>query len=115
MCSSDLLFWLKKLKSYCYEKNLQFNIHNQRATVFESKMNELSENGVEIWYSQFKKAEKISKALNLYETNENRDGIKLFYLYIDKSDNFSFEDFINFIKVTLDEYENQYIKNCRYV
>lgn len=109
------LFWLKKLKSYCYEKNLQFNIHNQRATVFESKMNELSENGVEIWYSQFKKAEKISKALNLYETNENRDGIKLFYLYIDKSDNFSFEDFINFIKVTLDEYENQYIKNCRYV
>lgn len=27
------LFWLKKLKSYCYEKNLQFNIHNQRATV----------------------------------------------------------------------------------
>ena len=74
------LFWLKKLKSYCYEKNLQFNIHNQRATVFESKMNELSENGVEIWYSQFKKAEKISKALNLYETNENRDGIKLFYL-----------------------------------
>lgn len=109
------LFWLKKLKSYCYEKNLKFNIHNQRATVFESKMNELSENGVEIWYSQFKKAEKISKALNLYETNENRDGIKLFYLYIDKSDNFSFEDFINFIKVTLDEYENQYIKNCRYV
>lgn len=104
------LFWLNKLKDYCTKNDIDFNIHNQRTKVFESKMNELSEKGVEIWYNQFQKSEKISEVLNLYGTEKKGDGIKLFYLYINKSDNFSLESFMCFIKETLNEYENLYIR-----
>lgn len=105
------LFWLNKISEYCTENNMDFNIHNQRTKVFESKMNELSEKGVEIWYNQFQKAERISNVLKLYGTNEKKDGIKLFYLYLNKSDSFSLKNFMDFIKRTLDEYENRYIRN----
>ena len=43
-------------------------------------------------------------------TEKKGDGIKLFYLYINKSDNFSLESFMCFIKETLNEYENLYIR-----
>ena len=52
-------------------------------------MNELSEKGIEIWYDQFQKSEKISEVLKLYSTDSKKDRITLFYLYINKSNEFS--------------------------
>lgn len=103
------LFWLKELRKYCIDNNMDFEIHNQKAKVFESKMNELSEKGIEIWYDQFQKSEKISEVLKLYSTDSKKDRITLFYLYINKSNEFSLVNFVHFIKETLNQYEKKYI------
>lgn len=94
------------------ESSIGSTLNNKRIEKLEFNINQLSERGVEIWYGQFKKAEKISEVLNLYSTNKEKEKIKLFYLYIDKSDSFSLENFINFIKQTLNEYEEKYIRQC---
>lgn len=99
------LFWLDKLKDFCTKNDMDFNIHNLRADVFQSKINELTETGVEIWYEQFKKPEKIAEVLSLYNTDRKHSQTKLFYLYIKKSEKYSMQKFIQFLKQTLDEYE----------
>lgn len=99
------LFWLKKLKGYCEGNDMEFNIHNLRADVFQSKINELTETGVEIWYEQFQKSEKIADVLSLYSSDTKRSQTKMFYLYIKKSEQFSMKGFIDFLKGTLNEYE----------
>ena len=99
-------------------KDSDFNIYNQKTDVFRSKINSLSALGVEIWYDQFQKAESIKDVLSLYNTDEdteekktkNGDSIRLFYFYIEKNEMFKIEDFIKFLKDTLEEYENEFIK-----
>lgn len=114
------LFWLEKLKDFFSKinKDSDFNIYNQKTDVFRSKINSLSALGVEIWYDQFQKAESIKDVLSLYNTDEdteekktkNGDSIRLFYFYIEKNEMFKIEDFIKFLKDTLEEYENEFIK-----
>lgn len=99
------LFWLEKLKSYCKNHNMEFGIHNQKANIFQSKINELSDAGVEIWHEQFQKSEDIKEVLSLYYTENTNNKIQLFYLYINKSQDFMMKDFIDFLKEVLNEYE----------
>lgn len=113
------LFWLRKLERYCLDKELDFNIYNQRSDAFRSKINSLSELGVEIWYDQFEKSESIKDVLNLYNTNEDTENketnsrmpTRLFYLYVKKNKKFKTMDFLEFLKETLKEYEKKFIKN----
>lgn len=104
------IFWLNQLKDFCTKNNMEFNIHNQQTGIFQSKMNELTDTGVEIWYDSLKKTEKISNVLNLYNTNEKKERIKLFYLYVKKSEAFTLEKFIDFIKNALNEYEKEFMQ-----
>lgn len=99
------IFWLKKLKMYCEEiLETDFEIHNERAEVFQSKITALSEKGIEIWYDSLEKSEKISDLFNIYDSTKKNEGIKLFYLYLKKTEKFFLLDFIDFLKTTLNEY-----------
>ena len=108
------VFWLEHLRDFCLANDIDFEIYNQKADVFRSKVNSLSELGVEIWYDQFQKSESIKDVLELYNTKEEsqtRDGqadlSRLFYLYVKKNDNFSMKQFVEFLKQTLHEYEEK--------
>jgi len=103
------LFWLRNLQLFFESNQMKFNIHNQRADVFQSKINELTKTGVLIWYDQLKKSENIASVLSLYSTTEKQKKIKLFYLYAKKSDSFTLDRFIRFLKDTLKEYQEIYI------
>ena len=111
------LFWLKQMETFFTEREMDFNVYNQKTEVFRSKINSLSELGVEIWYEQFKKSESIKEVLNLYNTiedtgqkkTEKEVPIRLFYLYTRKDNKFKTEEFIRFLKETLDEYEKKFL------
>ncbi len=108
------VFWLKRLENFCVQNDIEFEIYNKKADVFRSKVNSLSDLGVEIWYDQFQRSESIKDVLELYNTKEEpqkREGSavlnRMFYLYIKKNDNFSMKKFVDFLKETLTEYESK--------
>ncbi len=109
------LFWLERLEVYFYNNDIEFEIYNHIEEKFQSKINELTKKGVIIWFDSLKKPKEISKVLNVYKTSEeereknSRQGQnKIIYWYIHKSDDFSLDNFVTFIKDTSDEYEKQF-------
>lgn len=103
------IFWLEHLYNFCKENNMDFYIHNQRTDVFHSKMDDLTEKDIEIYYEKFNKFKKLSSGGELYHTVSRQDKIKLFYLYVNKSESFSLDAFVLFIKETLMEYRKVFI------
>lgn len=101
------IFWLEHLEQFCDTSGIEFKIHNEKAKVFQSKVNELSSTGVMIRFDKLDKTETIDQLLKVYNTDENMENIKLFYWYIHKDEKFSIQGFIGFLKKTLEEYEQK--------
>ncbi len=108
------LFWLEKIEAYCKKNEIKFDIYNHIEVKFQSKINELTNKGVMIWFDSLNKPKEISKALNVYKTSEeekrkNRQKQnKVIYWYVHKPDNFSLDKFVAFIKKTSDEYQKKF-------
>lgn len=102
------LFWLEKLEEYFTKRNMIFEIHNQTARRFQSKINELSSKRVSIWFDSQGRAKDISKALDMYtmkeDVKEKKQGL-LIYWYIFKTSSFSTKEFAAYIKQVANEYE----------
>lgn len=103
-----MLFWLICLKEFCNKHDIEFKIYNQKAKPFQSKINELSNADVMIWYKEFGKVEKIADVIKVYRTNEERDNQTLFYWYIDKSEQYTLDKFIDFLKKTYSTFEQEF-------
>lgn len=111
------LFWLEKLETYCKKNRIEFEIYNHIEDKFKSRINELTNKGVNIWFDSLNKPKEISKALNVYKTNEEekreerknqQNHKKVIYWYVHKPDDFSLEKFVAFIKKTSDEYQKKF-------
>lgn len=111
------LFWLEKLEAYCERNKIEFDIYNHIEDKFQSKINELTNKGVLIWFDSLNKSKEISKALNVYKTSEeerkeerrNRQKQnKVIYWYMHKPDDFSLDKFVTFIRKTSDEYQKKF-------
>ena len=102
------LFWLKKLEDYFTKKDMKFEIHNQTAKRFRSKINDLSSRRVSIWFDSQGRAKDISEVLDMYtmkeNVNERKQGL-LIYWYIIKTSKFSTKEFAAYIKQVANEYE----------
>ncbi len=95
------LFWLKELEKYFHNHDLKFEIYNKKAKTFQSKINALSSQGLQIRFESLKKDKEISKISAIYKMKEyeNRNN-NLIYWYIRKPEEFQFLDFVEFLKKT---------------
>lgn len=105
-----MLFWLNHLEKFCDEQGIEFKIYNQKSKPFQSKINELSNADVIIWYKEFNKVKKIDEAIKVYRTNEEKEYKTLFYWYIDKSPRYTLNKFLTFLEATFLEYNKNFIK-----
>lgn len=113
MLKKKQLYWLEKLEKYFIDNGMDFEIHNQTAESFQSKVNELSNKRLLIWFDSFGRSKEISKVLEVYKTgtraNEKKqEQNELIYWYIHKSEKFTLGGFVNFIKETADAFEKEF-------
>lgn len=103
------LFWLKELEQYFVQHDMVFEIFNKKAKTFQSKINELSSQGLQIRFERLKKDKKISKVSKVYKMieSENRNN-NLIYWYINKPKSFDFSDFVDFLEKTAKKFEDKF-------
>lgn len=100
------LFWLKELESYFGQRGMKFEMYNKKAKTFQSKINELSSQGLQIRFERLKEDKDISKVSKVYKMIEYENRNKsLIYWYIHKSKNFKFLEFVEFLKETSRKFE----------
>lgn len=103
------LFWLKELEKYFMEHGMKFEIYNKKAKTFQSKINELSSQGLQIRFERLKEDKEISKVSKVYKMIEYENRNKsLIYWYIHKSKQFKFLDFVEFLKRTSRKFEDEF-------
>lgn len=103
------LFWLKRLEKYFVQRDMNFEMYNKKAKTFQSKINELSSQGLQIRFERLKEDKDISKVSKVYKMIEYENRNKnLIYWYIHKSKKFEFLDFVEFLKETSREFEVEF-------
>ncbi len=103
------LFWLKELESYFGQRGMKFEMYNKKAKTFQSKINELSSQGLQIRFERLKEDKDISKVSKVYKMIEYENRNKsLIYWYIHKSKNFKFLEFVEFLKETSRKFEAEF-------
>lgn len=109
------LFWLKKLENY-FEKDLgiTFEMCNQISKEFQSKVNDLSNESIRIWFDSLQKSNQLSKLQLVYATNEEwkktqqNERNPVLYWYIHKIEEFSLDKFVGFLQQIAREYEHEF-------
>ena len=101
------LFWLNNLWKYCEQQKIPFEICNNKTKAFISRINELSNQNIMIWYERFERAEKLEDALKTYKASDS--GLKSqFYWYLKKPKGYSPKEFLEWLQRTLAEYEKKF-------
>lgn len=93
--------------------NRSFEICNLKSQEFQSKVNDLSNAKMRIWFDSLQKSRQISKLQVVYATNEDQkaqqnEGNRVLYWYIHKAKHFSVEKFVEFMQQTAKEYEKEF-------
>lgn len=105
------LFWLKELEKYL-EKDLgiSFEMCNQISKEFQSKVNDLSNESVRIWFDSLQRSKQLSKLQLVYVTNEEQKKLQqpVLYWFIHKNQKFSLAKFVEFLQQTAIGYERKF-------